>query len=183
MLFNSKLPRLLELTKFPHRCYIKIILAYVIDLQNTVQKSFICLICAVQIHKSIQFWKQNLRTNGFMSSLLYEILWNVQKSLPYFMPIGNKFLPQFHRPKIMKTQNSTKVRWTVIMKALCRKDNLSTTCQCRQLSANPNQCKLTSIVYWPIQCRRCWYNTLRKCKSQWCWYSPSIFLAPLPLEL
>ena len=48
-------------------------LAYVIDLQKTVQKSFICLICALRIRKSIQFWKQYLRTNGFMSSLLYEI--------------------------------------------------------------------------------------------------------------
>ena len=45
-----------------------------IDLQNTVQKSFICLICVLQICKSIQLWKQYLRTNyHFMSSLLYEI--------------------------------------------------------------------------------------------------------------
>ena len=49
-------------------------LAFVIDLQNTVQKSFICLICVLQICNSIQLWKQYLRTNyHFMSSLLYEI--------------------------------------------------------------------------------------------------------------
>ena len=44
-------------------------------------------------------------------------LWNVQKSLPYFTPIWNKFLPQFHRLKMIKIQNNTKVkvRRTAIM--------------------------------------------------------------------
>ena len=27
---------------------------------------------------------------------------------------------------------------------------------------------------------RCWYNELREHKLQWCYYSPSIFLAPPP---
>ena len=37
------------------------------------QKSFVCLTCALRIRKSIRFWKQYLRANGFMSSLLYEM--------------------------------------------------------------------------------------------------------------
>ena len=96
-----------------------------IDPQNTVQKSFICLICAVGIHKSIQFWKQYLRTNGFMSSLLYEILWNVQKSLPYFMPIGNKFLPSFIGPKLWRPKIAQKLGEQLSWKRFVE----TTTCQ------------------------------------------------------
>ena len=76
MLFNSKLPRHLKVTNFPRPTgYIKSLLAYVIDLQNTVQilKILRPLICALRIRKSIRFWKQYLRANGFMSSLLYEM--------------------------------------------------------------------------------------------------------------
>ena len=38
------------------------------------------------------------------------------------------------------------------------------------------------LVYWPIKCLCCWYKVLCECKSQWCWYSPSNFLAPRPLS-
>ena len=76
VLFNSKLPRHLKATNFPRPTgYIKSLLAYVIDLQklSKFQKSFVCLICPLRIRKSIRFWKQYLRANGFLSSLLYEM--------------------------------------------------------------------------------------------------------------
>ena len=75
-LIQNSLDHDLKATNFPRPTgYIKSLLAYVIDLQNTVKipKILVCLMCALRIRKSIRFWKQYLRANGFMSSLLYEM--------------------------------------------------------------------------------------------------------------
>ena len=75
----------------------------------------------------------------------------------------------------------------------------------KELKSDPDSCPLVWAPCWKlgwrhhisssgcgpdwstqinIYCRlRCWYNALRKRELQWCYYSPSIFLAPLPLEL
>ena len=75
----------------------------------------------------------------------------------------------------------------------------------KELKSDPDSCPLVWAPCWKfgwrhhisssgcgpdwstqinIYCRlRCWYNVLRKRELQWCYYSPSIFLAPLPLEL
>ena len=100
----------------------------------------------------------------------------------------NKFLHQFCPwPKMTRIQNNTKVKVGQIgimkacMKGVYRNNDLSTTCQCQQLLTKPCcQCKLTSIVQWPIKCLHCWNNALRECELQWCWDRPSIFLTSHP---
>ena len=77
------------------------------------------------------------KASGFQNNTCQETFyvipprWNVQKSLPYFTPIGNKFLPQFHRLKMIKIQNNTKVkvRRKAIMKAFYYFIIETATCQ------------------------------------------------------
>ena len=68
-------------------------------------------------------------------------------------------------------------------RAFYRNDDLSTTCQCRQLKLNRLSTQINTYCLWPIKRLRCRYNAVRERELQWCYYSPSIYLVPLPLQL
>ena len=75
-LIQNSLDHDLKATNFPRPTgYIKSLLAYVIDLQNTVKIPKILRLFNIRLANSQKHpvWKQYLRANGFMSSLLYEM--------------------------------------------------------------------------------------------------------------
>ena len=104
------------------------------------------------------------KASGFQNNTCQETfyvippLWNVQKSLPCFTPIGNKFLPQFHRLKMIKIQNNTKVKVKrkaimIIMKAFYYFIIETTTCQ--RLVGNLKQNPLsTQIIIYCLMTNR-----------------------------
>ena len=104
-------------------------------------------------------------------------LWNVQKSLHFFTPIGNKFLPQFHQLKMIKIQNNTKVkvRRTAIMRAFYCFIIQTTTCQrpVGNLKLNPLSaqiiiyCLMTNRVLALLEGRASWNPSCSEDMTGW----------------
>ena len=87
-------------------------------------------------------------------------------------------------PKILRVLAQDVPYGSIVWKrTFYRNDDLSTTCQCRQLKLNRLSTQINTYCLWPIKRLRCRYNAVRERELQWCYYSPSIYLVPLPLQL
>ena len=147
-LIQNSLDHDLKATNFPRPTgYIKSLLAYVIDLQNAVKIPKILRLFNMRLANS---QKHPVLKTILARKRFYVIppLWNVQMSLSYVKPIGNKFVPKFHLNKMMKTENNTKVRGTVVMKAFYRNDDLSTEINIYCLIANQMPALLVQRAQW-----------------------------------
>ena len=114
-------------------------LAYGIHPQNTKNRLCVYVKCALQIYTSVGFEnntceessdKKNIGVSNGQTVFMSPLLQN------YFMPIKNKFLPQFWWPKVVKIQNDSKVKlgeqvlWSVRFIE-------TTPSLCQQLKLNP----------------------------------------------